>query len=184
MGDNTTNSNFEWKKKHFDKNERLSKGIDVRQASLADKQKKDQITSVLPITASASDPHLKKMRKKIRQAVDEEDDDDEEDFFDNSLTDWTFLNQTDEIEPFAQKNNDQALRDKELKRTLKNVEMQHNNAKLQALTKVNRLAAKSGLSPLSTQDFAANMQNNGWENETFKMAVEHHIAPDLKNNSR
>ena len=46
------------------------------------------------------------------------------------------------------------------------------------------LAKKNGLDPLSSHDVAENMQNNGWGKETFKMALENSLAPEIKNSSQ
>ena len=181
MSDDTLNPNFEWKKKSFGKKERLSRRIDARQATLSEKKQKNNFSSAVSLKESSDvvfQSHLKRMRKTIKQALDD-DEEDEEDFYiekesllhlDNQLSDATLFKSL----------NEQEKRVLLQKQTHQDIQMQQNASKISALAHLNSLAKKAGLPKLSAHDVAQNMQNNGWGRSTLKMAVEHHISPDLK----
>ena len=184
MDSETTNPNIEWKKKSFGKKERLSRHLDAQQNVYNQIKAKEESAKSSSVASQINAPfssHLKKMRKKIKDALDEEEDDDEEEYnfvFDNSLL---FLENTKASDTSLF----QGLDDKEKqiirqKQISQNIQDQQNTSKLFALSRVNRLARESGLGNLSPQDIAENMQNNGWGKETFEMAVKHNVAPDIK----
>ena len=173
MGDDTLNSNFEWKKKGFGKKERLSRRIDAKKASLSDAKKKNDFTASLSFTAQKNENfnhHLKKMRKKIKLALDDEEDD--EDSLD--VIDLSALSLENEM---GENLLYHGLSEKEKKfisqkQTLREIKMQQEASKVQALSAANRFAQKAGLPKMSPSDVAENMQNNGWGKDTFKRAVE------------
>ena len=183
MSDDTLNSNFEWKKKSFDKKERLSRRIDANQASLSDFKRKDNITDAVPLTAQKTvdfDRHLKKMRKQIKQAVDDDDEEeDEESFFSDPLSSLFLENTLMENQLF------QSLSDAEKEilsqhqQMQQNLKLQKDIAKLQALADANTFAKKAGLPKLSPRIVAENMQHNGWGKDTFRTTVEHYLTPDI-----
>lgn len=183
MDDDTLNSNFEWKKKGFGKKEKLSRRIDANQASSSELKRKNNFTEAVSLTAQSSvsfDHHLKKMRKKIKQALDEEEEDDEEEnillldpsnlFLDNELNSNPLYNGLNEAEKNVLSQN----------RTIEQIRMQQDASKIKALATVNAFARKAGLEPLSTRDLGAHMQNSGWGDDTFKMAIEHSVSPHIK----
>ncbi len=181
MGDDTLNPNFEWKKKSFGKKERLSRRIDANQAEFAEKKKKNNFTSPVSLTAQTNENfnrHLKKMRKKIKLALDDDEEEDET----IDVIDFSALSLDDELGKNLLYN---GLSEKEKKliaqkQALHEIKMQQNAAKVQALSVANKFAQKAGLPKMSQQDIAENMQNNGWGKETFKTAVEKYISPDIK----
>lgn len=183
MDNETTNPNIEWKKKSFGKKERLSRHLDAQQNVYAQIKAKESSAKSSSVASQINAPfssHLKKMRKKIKEALDDEDEDEEEYsfVFDNSLL---FLDNTKASDTSLF----QGLNEKEKqiinqKQTSQNIQNQQNTSKLFALSRINRLAQKAGLGNLSPQDIAENMQNNGWGKETFEMAIKHNVAPDIK----
>jgi len=185
MSDDALNPNFEWKKKSFGKKERLSRRIDANQAELADFKKKNKITGSVPLTAQASadfNRHLNKMRKKIKQAADDNDDDDEDDFMDISPLSLSF-EEFDESSLFQSLNNqEKALLAQ--KQALRDMQLQKDASKLQALATVNKLAKKTGLKKLSKTAVSETMQNSGWGKETFRTTIEHYVAPDVRLNRK
>ena len=181
MSDETLNPNFEWKKKGFGKKERLSKGIDATQAVLNEIRKKNDLSSVTTTTNSTFSVHLRKMHKKIKEALDEEDDEDEDEnsfVYDTSLS--ALMEQQAVDNSLFQSLNETEKKIIRQRHTLNNIKMLQDAAKLNALSKVNQLAQETGLKKLSSAEFAENMQNNGWGKETFQMALTHDVAPDIK----
>ena len=184
MDNEPTNPNIEWKKKGFGNKERLSRHLDAQQSMYEQIKAKESNAKSPSVASQISAPfssHLKKMRKKIKQALDDdEEDDDEEEYnfvFDNSLL---FLENT----KVSDTSLFQGLNEKEKqiinqKQTSQNIQNQQNSAKSFALSRVNHLAQKAGLGNLSPQDVSENMQNNGWGKETFEMAIKHNVAPDI-----
>ena len=184
MSDDTLNSNFEWKKKSFGKKERLSRRIDAKQAMLSDFKKKDNITSTLSLTAQNNvdfDRHLKKMRKRIKQAVEDEDEDEDEedDFVTENISSLLFENNLMENPLFQSLNETEKELLFQQQQAQQNRQMHKDIAKLQALAEVNRLAKKAGLPKLSPRTVAENMQNNALGKDTFRNAVEHYVSPDI-----
>ncbi|MBQ8464444.1 MAG: hypothetical protein IJ545_00365 [Alphaproteobacteria bacterium] len=181
MGDDTLNSNFEWKKKSFGKKERLSRGIDENQEALAESKKKNNFTKPVSLTAQPSESfncHLKKMRKKIKQALDEDDEEE-------TSVEMIDLSSLSLENDFMQNPLYNGLSEKEKKfisqkQTMQEIRMQQNAAKVQALCAANHFARKAGVPQMSQQEIAENMQNNGWGKDTFKRAVEKYISPDIK----
>lgn len=181
--DDALSSNFEWKKKSFGKKEKFSRRINIKQATYSEEKQKNQITNSIPITNHSPitiTNNLRRMRKTIKQALDEEDD--EEDDYINSINTPLFQKEEETPESNSLFN---ALNDTEKRLVTQNstielMQMQQNASKIAALHKVNYLARKSGISPLNEREFSENLQNNGWSEETFKMAIEKYIAPNLK----
>lgn len=181
MSDETLNPNFEWKKKGFGKKERLSRRVDAAQATLSEIKKKDSFNAISAVSPNNNfSAHLKKMHKKIKEALDEEDEDEEENgfVFDTSLS--ALMEQQAIDDQFFQSLNEAEKKIIRQKHTLNNIRMLQDAAKIQALSKVNQLAQETGLKKLSAADVAENMQNNGWGKETFQMALEHNVAADIK----
>ena len=182
MSDDTLNPNFEWKKKSFGKKERLSRRIDAHQATLSEKKQKNNFAAAISLSDSSNvvfQSHLKKMRKTIKQALDEDEDDEDNQFYINDASLLSLENELNDATLFK------SLDDKEKrilnqKRTLREIRMQQDASKVAALSKVNHMAKKAGLEQLSNYDIAQNMQNNGWGKETLKMAIEHNISPDIR----
>ena len=180
MSDDTPNPNFEWKKKSFGKKERLSRRVDAIQATLSEIKNKDNITTAVSATVSNGNfsAHLKKMHKKIKEALDDDEDDENDFIFDTSLS--SLLEQQAADNTLFQSLNETEKKIIRQRHTLNNIRMLQDAAKMHALIQINQLAKETGLPKLSKTDIAENMQNNGWGNETFQMALEHNIAPDLK----
>ena len=182
MNDDSLNSNFEWKKKGFDKREKPSRRIDALEASASDSKKKNKILQAIPLADTSNvsfNSHLKKMRKRIKQALDEDEDDEDE--FENIIATPVFaVEEQFSPNPLFEGLNDSEKKIIEQNEAFQQVQMQQNAAKLNALLHVNKLAGKAGLSKLSAQAFAENIQNNGWERDTFETAVKNYIAPQLK----
>ena len=182
MDDDTLNSNFEWKKKGFGKREKLSRRIDAHQASLAETKKKNHITQPISLTAQSIpvfDNHLKKIKKRITQTLEE--DDEEEDSYvsvmDPSLIDLE--NNYKENSLFNSLNDEEKLFISQ-KESLQQIRMQQDIAKIHALVTVNAFAKKAGLPQMTQQEMSENIQNNGWGKETMSRAIEQYIAPNLK----
>lgn len=182
MNDETLNPNFEWRKKSFGKKERLSRRIDTNQAALSETKKKNNFSQALPITApnAAFDNNLKKMRKKIKRALDDEEEDEEENDIFTDISNPLSLDNAMNENPlfYALSDNEKQLLKQ--KQTLRDINMQQKAAKITALATVNAFAKKAGLPKISPQDMAEHMQNNGWGKETFRSAIEHSVAPDIK----
>lgn len=186
--DDALSSNFEWKKKSFGKKEKFSRRINEKQATYSEEEQKNKITNSIPITNHSSvnaGNNIKKIRKTIRQVFDEDDED--EDGYISSINIPLFLKEEESIKEESTKShslfdglNDSEKRIVEQKNTIEQMQLQQNASKIAALHKVNYLAKKSGISPLSDREFSENLQNNGWSEETFKMAIENYIAPGLK----
>lgn len=182
MSDDTLNSNFEWKKKSFDKKERLSRRIDANQASLSDFKRKDNITNAVPLTAQKTvdfDRHLKKMRKQIKQNIDDDEEEDEDSFVSDPLSSLLLENAFLENQLFESLSDAEKEILMQHQQTQQNLKLQKDIAKLQALADANAFAKKAGLPKLSPRTVAENMQHNGWGKDTFRTAVEHYITPDI-----
>lgn len=180
MNNDTLNPNFEWKKKSFGKRERLSRRIDANQAEVFAARKKDNFAPSLSITASSADKlsrNLKNLHKKIKDALDEDEDDD--DFVAAAIETFELENELNN-NPLFQIMSDTEKRTLRQQQTLQEIKMQQQAAKTAALAALNSLAKQAGLPKLSPTCIAENMQNNGWGKETFKTALEHNIAPDIK----
>lgn len=182
MNDDFLTSNFEWKKKSFDKKEKPSRRIDVREEVASDSKKKNKLTQVVPLSDTSNisfNSHLKKMRKRIKQAID--DDDEDEDEFENIIATPVFaMEEQFEKRPLFDGLSDSEKQIIEQNERLEHVKMQQNVSKLAALAQVNNLAGKAGLSKLSSRTIAENMQNSGWGQDTFETAIKHYVAPHLK----
>ena len=181
MSDDTLNPNLEWKKKGFGKKEKPSRRIDANQASLSEQKQKNNFTGVVSLTAQSSvsfDHHLKKMRKKIKQALDEDEEDDETSQFFGPLD--IFLEDELNANPLFKGLNEAEKSVISQKRTLEQIRMQQDASKVKALTNINAFAKRAGLEPLTAKEFGAHMQNNGWGQDTFKMALEQNITPNIK----
>lgn len=182
MNDDSLNSNFEWKKKGFDKREKPSRRLDEHEASVPNPKKKNKVLQPIPLSDTSNvsfNNHLKKMRKRIKQALDEDEDDEDE--FENVIATPVFaVEEQFSPNPLFEGLNDSEKKIIEQNEAFQQVQMQQNAAKLNALFHVNKMAGKAGLSKLSAQAFAENIQNNGWEQDTFETAVKNYIAPQLK----
>lgn len=181
MGDDTLNPNFEWKKKSFGKKERLSRRIDANQATLATAKQKNNFTNPVSLKAQSTETfnrHLKKMRKKIKLALD----DDEEDDDTIDMIDFSALSLDNELgeNPLHSHLSEKEKKLIAQKKALHEIKMQQNAAKVEALSTANHFAKRAGLPQMSQQAIAENMQNNGWGKDTFKRAVESYISPDIK----
>jgi len=182
MSDESLNPNFEWKKKSIGKKERLSRKVNENQILLYESKKKDNFSQALSLKAEPKkiSGNLSLLRKRISDALDDDYEEDDEWIFD-ALNAFNFELEIGENTFFSP--------DEELKKSsaqqkhLYEMRMQQDAAKIAALNAVNTLAKKNGLDPLSHKDVAENMQNNGWGNETFKMAVENNLAPEIKSSS-
>lgn len=182
MDDDALNQNFEWKKKSFGKKERLSRRIDVQQATLFDANKKSNFTAAVPMTAPSKErfsSHLKKMRKIIKNAVDDDDDDENEEVFaaDPMIDE---LNRELNSNPLLQALSESEAKAARQQKLLDEIKQQQAAGKIAAINTLNTLAAQNGLPKLSKRAVAENMQTNGWGNETFKGMVERNIAPNIK----
>lgn len=183
MNDDPLSSNFEWKKKGFGKKEKLSRRIDANQASVSKAKRKNQITDPVSLAAPSSvsfNHHLKKMRKRVKQALDEEEEDEENEnflFLDPSLM---LLDDELDANPLYNGLNEAEKNVIAQNKTIAQIKMQQDASKIRALAAVNAFAQQAGLDSLSSQDLNAHMQNNGWGQDTFKMALEHNISPNIK----
>lgn len=180
MNNDDLNPNFEWKKKSFGKKEHSGRGFNQNQAALIEAQKKNEFSSAIPLTAPtplAANLHLQKMRKTIKQAVDEDDDEEEDTLV---LSRNPLLDDEMNSNPLFQGLSEPERRLLRQKQTLREIRLQQDAAKLHALVTANTFAKKNGIPSLSAQDIAETMQNNGWEKETFRRTLEHHLAPDIK----
>lgn len=182
MSDDTLNPNFEWKKKSFGKKERLSRRIDANQAAIFAARKKDNFAPSISMTASPADKlshNLKNLRKKIKDALDDDDDEDEDSVLIAGLETFELENELN-TNPLLRTMNDTERKNLRQQQALQELKMQQQAAKTAALAVLNSLAKQAGLPRLSPTDVAENMQHNGWGPETFKTALEHNIAPDIK----
>lgn len=184
MTDDALNPNFEWKKKSIGKKERLSRRIDSNQALLFEKKKKNDFSQGLSITANntKNNGNINLLRKRVKEALDDDYDEDDEWIFD-ALNSFNFEMEFGANSLF-QSNDEATANTSKQKQSLQEIKMQQDAAKIAALNAVNALAKKNGLDPLSSHDVAENMQNNGWGKETFKMALENSLAPEIKNSSQ
>ncbi len=182
MDDDALNQNFEWKKKTFGKKERLSRRIDAQQATLFDANKKSNFTAPIPATAPSKErfsSHLKKMRKIIKNAVDDDDDDENEEIFvaDPMIDE---LNRELNSNPLLQALSETEAKAARQQKLLDEIKQQQAAGKIAAINTLNTLAAQNGLPKLSKRAISENMQTNGWGNETFKGVLEREIAPNVK----
>ena len=144
---------FDWKKKGFDNQEKLTLKINVKEAELYNENKKTPLSKKSKIKSENLPLGLKKLRKKIRDIYDEEDED-ENDFIFTQIKmpeqeeDNTLLNSLndDEKRIFRQKN------------TIENTQMQQNAGKMEALHIANNLAREAGIKNLSKKVIDAGMQ--------------------------
>lgn len=143
---------FDWKKKGFDNQERITLKTDVLEAEKYS-QKKDSLSKKNKVKPENLPLGLKKLRKKIRDIYDDEDED-ENDYIHAHIKmpeqeeDNTLLNalSDDEKRMFRQKN------------TIENTRMQQNAGKMEALQIANNLAREAGLKNLSRKVMDTSMQ--------------------------
>jgi len=181
MSDDSLNPNFEWKKKSFGKKERLSRRVDTRQALLSEKHKKNDFSVSQSVAAGNQTfgNNMRKLRKKIKDVFEEDEEDDEDIWIIDALNSLEFDSELG-INPLLHMQDENKIKSSLQNKNLNDMKMQQNAAKLTALDMVNKLAQKNKLEGLSHIDIAENMQHNGWGEETFKTALEHNIAPDIK----
>ncbi len=157
---------FDWKKKGFGNNERLTLKNDVKEAQKYNDNKKTPLSKKNKITPENLPLGLKKIRKKIRDIYDEEDDDENDTYFshikmpeqeeDNTLL---YALNEDERNMYKQKN------------IFENVKMQQNSGKMEALHIANNLAREAGLSNISRKAIEVGMQQATFEPQKIQEEV-------------
>lgn len=179
MSDDNMNPNFEWKKKNLGKKERLSRRIDAEKATLQEYENKNEFTKNFSLSATSTDSltsNLKKIKKKIKNALEEDEDSENESFiFDELDLHNQFMAMQNDISLSSNAKKNVILQNQ----VLQEIKKHHDVAKTEALRTLNNMAKKSGLGELSSQDIAENMQNNAWGEDTFKMALQHKLAPNI-----
>ena len=144
---------FDWKKKGFSNNERLTLKNDVKEAQKYAENKKTPLSKKNKVTPENLPLGLKKLRKKIRDIYDEEDDDENDTYFahikmpeqeeDNTLL---YALNEDERNIYKQKN------------VFETSKMQQNAGKMEALHIANNLAREAGLNNISRKAIEMGMQ--------------------------
>ena len=144
---------FDWKKKGFSNNERLTLKNDVKEAQKYAENKKTPLSKKNKVTPENLPLGLKKLRKKIRDIYDEEDDDENDTYFahikmpeqeeDNTLL---YALNEDERNIYKQKN------------VFETSKMQQDAGKMEALHIANNLAREAGLNNISRKAIEMGMQ--------------------------
>lgn len=136
-------SNMDWKKSGIDKQERLTLKINVQEANAYDAAKPNNLkkkTKATKVTPNG----LKKVRKKIRDIMDEDEDEDENDF----ILVPVFADTKDH--PLKK-----ALTDEEkiqfARQSFTNVRMQENVIREQAIAQAERILKQAGIDKLDRQ---------------------------------
>lgn len=154
---------FDWKKNGFDKNERLSLKINIKEAEAYNAKKDKPTKAPRPENLSLG---LKKLRKKIKEVYDEDEDDDENDTIFAPI-------------PYAQEEENPLLNaltedEKRMfnqKTTIENTQMQQNAGKMEALHIASNLAKDAGLQNISRKAVALGMQEAVFRPEEMQEKV-------------
>ena len=150
-------SAFEWKKKSSVPDERLSLRIDAQEANRY--QAKNGKAKLGEIS-----PSLKSLRKKIRNPFDEEEDDNDGAMDNDTIR---ILHEM-EMNAYDASNNDTSLLNSlspvekhfiDQRSNIANQRMEENAGKLNALQQSDTLSRKSGITKMTTDEYADKMQN-------------------------
>lgn len=141
---------FDWKKNGFDKNERLSLKINVKEAEAYNAKKDKPTKAPRPENLSLG---LKKLRKKIREVYDDDEEDDENDTI---FAPIAFAQE--EENPLLNALTEDEKRLFNQKDTINKTQMQQAAGKMEALHIANNLAKDAGLQNISRKAVALGMQ--------------------------
>ena len=184
MNDQSSNSNLEWKKTGFDFNERLTLKTNVAKAIIADKKNKNSGLRKTFVPGSISLPNgILKIRKKIRDVYDDEDDDE------NCYS----LTHVRSFYDFAPKEEDDnstasligALLDEERQilrqmETQKNVQLNQDTGKINALLQADKLMKENGLKGIDKKIMTQNFQELSVNTDFTSKAINEDLQKKLK----
>lgn len=144
---------FDWKKKGFDNQEKVTLKVNVKEAEAYNANKKTPLSKKNKINPENLPLGLRKLRKKIRDIYDDEDDD-ENDYVHAHIK----MPEQEEDNALLNALNDDEKRMFRQKNTIENTRMQQNAGKMEALQIANNLAREAGLKNLSRKVLDTSMQ--------------------------
>ena len=170
--DSDINPNIEWKKKSFENKERLTLKINVKQAIQYEVTEKKNLSKAFSPKPSELPKGLKKIRKKIKDIYDDDEDEDENEFqlapamdLNNSL--YNALHE-DEKRQFKQQE------------TIKNINMQQNAGRMEAITMADRASKDLGLKGISKKNINKNMIDVSLNSKTYENVLKDELSTKAK----
>lgn len=173
MTDNSSNPNIEWKKTGFGTSEKLSLKINAREAIKYNAKNKNGIQTNKPITPADLPAGLKKIRKKIKDVFDEEEDEDE-------IIITTPVQSMQESNSLYSALNEEEKKILNQQETLKNIKMQQDAGKLEALSLAAKALQENNKEGLSPQTIAQVMQDASPMNNKLENLVKKDLVKGLK----
>lgn len=169
MEDEASNPNVEWKKTGFESKDKITLKTNVKKALEYEAKDKRNPQNSFAISPSELPKGLNKMRKKIKDIYDE-DDEDENDFIIAPLEQSSLLNALHDNEKTQLKTQE----------TIKNMQMQQNAGKMEALMTANRMTQQLGLKGLSKDTVNKNFQDVAMSSNTYERALKDDITKKMK----
>lgn len=152
MNDESSNPNIEWKKPGFDFNEKITLKTNVRKAVEYEAKNKNAGIKTYSPGASELPNGLRKIRKKIKNVLDEENDDDEDEFQIAS----GLPQDNNALFNALQENEKKVFKIQEEISSINSMQQAGRN---QAIMSAEKIAHESGLKNLSKKVIAGNMQD-------------------------
>lgn len=169
MEDESSNPNVEWKKTGFESKDKLTRKTNVKKALEYEAKDKKIAQNSFATLPSELPKGLNKMRKKIKDIYDE-DDEDENDFIIAPLEQSSLLNALHDNEKTQLKTQE----------TIKNMQMQQNAGKMEALMMASQVTQQLGLKSLSKDTFNKNFQDVAISSNTFERAIKDDLSKKMK----